>query len=215
MVPKLLITGFGHFPSAPVNPTATLVERLVKAARRRGIRCVGHVFATEYKIVDRELPALIKRHRPNAILMFGLAARRRTLCIEMCARNRTSTRSPDAGGYVPARAVIASGARARMVGRAPLARLLAAARASGIKSRLSRDAGTYLCNYLYWRALEHAAKPRGPQIAVFVHVPSVRARSRQPGDRRTSLTIDQLVRAGNAVLSAVVAACADGSPMKE
>jgi len=206
MAIKVLITGFGHFPGAPVNPTATLVERLVKAARRRGIRCVGHVFATEYKTVDRELPALIERHRPNAVLMFGLAARRRTLCIEMCARNRTSMRSPDAGGYAPRRAVIAAGARARVSGRAPLARLLAAARASGIRSRLSRDAGDYLCNYLYWRALEHSAKPRGPQIAVFVHVPNVRAKSRRPG-QRASFTIDQLVRAGNAVLSAVVAAC--------
>jgi pyroglutamyl-peptidase len=207
MVPKVLITGFGHFPGAPVNPTATLVDRLVKAARRRSIRCVGHVFATEYKTVDRELPALVERHRPQAILMFGLAARRRMLCIEMCARNRTSTRSPDAGGNLPTRAVIVAGGPMRMAGRAPLTRLVAAARTTGIKSRLSGNAGDYLCNYLYWRALEHAAKPRGPRIAVFVHLPNVRASSRRLAGRPGSFTIDQLVEAGNAVLSAVAAAC--------
>ncbi len=92
MAPTILITGFGAFPGAPVNPTETLVGHLVKAARRRGIRGIGHVFATRCATVDRELPALIARHRPDAILMFGLAARRRRLCIELCARNKTSAR---------------------------------------------------------------------------------------------------------------------------
>ncbi len=206
MAPTILITGFGAFPGAPVNPTETLVGHLVKAARQRGIRGIGHVFATRYATVDRELPALIARHRPDAILMFGLAARRRRLCIELCARNKTSMTAPDAGGALPMRAMIAAGAPARMPGRAPFADLLSAARATRVKTRFSRDAGAYLCNYLYWRALEGAAKPRGPRLAVFVHVPNVRASARGSAHKGASFTMDRLVHTGSAILSTLAAA---------
>jgi pyroglutamyl-peptidase len=199
----ILLTGFGDFPGAPINPTTALVARLARAARRRGVHCIAHVFATRYAAVDRELPALIAAHRPDAIVMFGLAERRRRVSIETCARNRISA-FPDAGGAVPQRRAIAPGAPAIACGRAPFTRLLAAARQTRVKTALSRDAGTYLCNYVYWRALEAAARPGGPRLAVFVHVPRVgqKFRPRARGGRRT-FTLDQLARVGEAVVTAV------------
>ncbi|MBV8510325.1 MAG: hypothetical protein JO289_09165, partial [Xanthobacteraceae bacterium] len=59
---------------------------------------------------------------------------------------------PDIDRKIPLRASITPGASYRR-GRAPFARLAAAVRTSGLPARLSRDAGTYLCNYAYWRAL--------------------------------------------------------------
>jgi pyroglutamyl-peptidase len=201
---KILVTGFGRFPGAPSNPTAPLVARLVRAARRHGLDCVAHVFATRYAAVDRELPALIARHRPDAIVMFGLAGRRRHVSIEMFARNRMSTWFPDAGGVVPPRATIATGAPPSLPGRAAFSRLLAAARATRVRTRLSRDAGRYLCNYVYWRALEAAAQPDGPRRAVFIHVPPVggtpRPRARA---KRHDFTPDELFCAGKAIVLAV------------
>ena len=200
----VLVTGFGRFPGAPVNPTAALATRLARAARRRGVDCVAHVFATTYASIDRELPTLISTHRPDAIVMLGLAARRRHVSIERFARNRVSTWFPDAIGVVPPRAAIAAGAGASMRGRAAFSRLLAAARATRVKTRLSRDAGSYLCNYVYWRALEAAAASDGPRRVVFVHVPGVRQKFRvQARARRREFTFDQLLRAGDAILAAV------------
>src|SRR5439155_124049 len=73
----ILLTGFGPFPGAPFNPTDALVRALahVRHPRLAGTRRIAHVFATRYDTVDRELPALIARERPAAVLMFGLAAR--------------------------------------------------------------------------------------------------------------------------------------------
>ena len=85
----LLVTGFGPFPGAPFNPTTPLVKRLARL-RRPGladVRIVGHVFPTSYAAVERELPALIARHKPDALLMFGLATRAKRLRIETRARN--------------------------------------------------------------------------------------------------------------------------------
>jgi pyroglutamyl-peptidase len=203
-VVRVLITGFGRFPGAPANPTTPLVGRLARAGRQHGLDCIAHVFATRYAAVDRELPALITAHRPDAILMFGLAGRRRHVCIELLARNRKSSIFPDAGGILPSRAAIAPGAPSSVRGHAPFSRLLAAARTTSVATRFSRDAGKYLCNYIYWRALEAAAKSDGPRRAVFIHVPPIGKRFRPHGrSRRRPFTPDQLFRAGRAILLAL------------
>jgi pyroglutamyl-peptidase len=43
-------------------------------------------------------------------------------------------------------------------------------------ARLSRDAGRYVCNYSYWRALASADRGRGPLVQ-FIHIPRVRLAS--------------------------------------
>jgi len=67
---------------------------------------------------------------------------------------------------------------------------------------LSRDAGAYLCNYLCWHAA-HAARLGGPPIAAFVHVPSV-DRARWIHARRFRITQEDLMRAGEAMIRAIV-----------
>jgi pyroglutamyl-peptidase len=77
-----------------------------------------------------------------------------------------------------------------------------AARASGVSAALSHDAGSYLCNYLCWRAAE-AGRGGGPRVIAFVHVPQVRraqVRSRWP-----ALTLDDLTAAGEAIVRAALA----------
>jgi pyrrolidone-carboxylate peptidase len=69
--------------------------------------------------------------------------------------------------------------------------------------RLSCDAGRYLCNYTYRRALE--LEPALPSV-VFVHVPKVRRSPviRRRGRQRAA-TVADLVRAGEAILLGLVA----------
>jgi pyroglutamyl-peptidase len=170
---RILLVGFGRFPGAPRNPSALLVKRL--ARRRRPALAATtrtvHVFATAYAAIDTDLPKLFAG-KPDIVLMFGLAARRRHVCVETQARNAVSVLFPDASGYRPARGVIAPGERATMRGAAPFAHLLAAARARGVPARLSRDAGRYVCNYAYWRGLA-LSDYRGGPLVQFVHIPRV------------------------------------------
>ena len=81
---------------------------------------------------------------------------------------------------------------------------LRAARNTGIDARASRDAGSYLCNYLSWRAIEAVDKGDGLRLASFVHVPLL-ARddiSRPKGFSR--ITLEELVDAGEAMLLEMV-----------
>ena len=80
MAPTILITGFGPFPGAPFNPTGPLVAHLARTKLPR-TKIVTHIFETSYAAVDRDLPTLLKRHKPDAVLMFGLASRARIVRI--------------------------------------------------------------------------------------------------------------------------------------
>ena len=202
---RILIAGFGPFPGAPFNPSELLVKAL--ARRRRpalaGIKRVMHVFATAYAAVDRDVPKLFAT-RPDIVLIFGLAGRRRGLCIETRTRNAVSVLFPDAGGYRPRSGIIAKGAPPSRRGNAPFARLLGAARSSAFPARLSHDAGRYLCNYAYWQALRYA-RDDGPLIA-FVHIPPVRFAPQRRSGGRHSPALLQLVGAAEAILIALIAA---------
>jgi pyroglutamyl-peptidase len=172
-----------------------------------GVRRIAHIFPTSYAAVDRELPRLLAAHRPDAILMFGLAGRSPCIRIEMRARNSVSPLLVDVAQSRSLATCIAPQAAASLALRAPGMRLLAAARDCRVGAMLSRDAGRYLCNYLYWRGLEAAAKRRGPAVAAFVHMPRIR-RAPVPriGRKRTTLALADLIRAGARVLRATIAA---------
>jgi pyroglutamyl-peptidase len=203
---RILITGFGPFPGAPFNPTQPLVARLTRLRRPAftDVELSGHIFPVTYKAADRELPELLKQHRPDALLMFGLATRTAYVRIETRARNAITTLWPDADHARMRKGSIASGADAMMFGP-HTAKLLRAADGTGIDARPSRNAGSYLCNYLSWRAIEAARSDNGPRLAAFVHVPLVArngvAQRKGAADR---ITLEELVDAGEAILLELV-----------
>jgi pyroglutamyl-peptidase len=200
----VLITGFGRFPGAPFNPSGPLALALAKHRRPAfaGIRRAAHIFETSYAAVDRDLPKLIAKHKPVIVLMFGLAARTSFVRVETRAQNTRSVLFPDVNGFRPGDRAIVRGKPA-LQGLAPFRRLLGAARAARVPARTSRDAGRYLCNYVYWRALE--ASRSGTPLAQFIHIPPV-ANGRRPPGRKRRMTQSALLRAGEAILLALLAA---------
>ena len=200
----ILITGFGRFPGAPFNPSGPLALALAK--RRRPafaeLRRAVHIFETSYAAVDRDLPKLIANHKPDILLMFGLAARTPFVRVETRARNAMSILFPDVSGFRPDEPAITRGKPA-LTGPAPFRHLLGAARTARVPARMSRDAGRYLCNYIYWRALE--VSRCGTPLAQFIHIPPV-ANGSRPKGRRRRLSQAALTRAGEAILLALLAA---------
>jgi pyroglutamyl-peptidase len=211
----ILITGFGRFPGSPVNPSGLIAQRVAKRRRPAfaGTRRVAHVFDVRYDAIDRELPALLKREKPDILVMFGVATRARQVRVEERARNRVAL-FPDAGRFRPAMQTIVTG-REAVRNFLPLASLVKAARAAGADVTRSRNAGSYLCNYAYWRGLEATDLPDGPAIVIFVHVPPIglkKVRKERSGPWRKRIRIvmrrraslDDLVRAGEAIVLAMM-----------
>ena len=163
---RLLITGFGPFPTVPDNPSGRLARRLTGSAHLRLILgqapdCL--VLDTRYGALDTQLaPALAKR--PLAVLMIGVAARRPRICVETRAVNRLSRLFPDADGRVSRTLAFDPGGPAQHLSPAA-SQVRIALRRAGLDAAASRDAGRYLCNASYYRVLEQGCP------AVFLHIP--------------------------------------------
>ncbi|WP_043539733.1 hypothetical protein [Salinarimonas rosea] len=177
---RLLITGFGPFPGVPRNPTEGLARRLAADPRwrRRGIVAEALVLPTTWRAVDEILLPHVRESRPDAVLMLGVAARRRRVTIEVRALNRVGRLLPDAAGGLPMRLAYRPGEPFVRRARIAIGPLLAAMNAAAPgTTRLSRNAGRYLCNGASYAAL---AEP-GPEALVFVHVPMPREAGRPAG----------------------------------
>jgi pyroglutamyl-peptidase len=216
---RILITGFEPFPGAPFNPTGPLVERLMKLRRPAlaDVERIGHIFPVAYGAVDRDLPQLVKQHAPDALLMFGLAARTPHVRIETRARNDITTIWPDAGHTKITLGKIAPGGPRALEFGPHTALLLRAAQDTGVPSASSRNAGRYLCNYLSWRAIEQVSGARNnsqhPRLAAFIHVPLVpRGTPQIHIGAKPRVTLDDLVDAGEAILLTMIRLARQSAP---
>ncbi|TDR93921.1 peptidase C15 [Enterovirga rhinocerotis] len=177
---RLLVAGFGPFPTMPRNPSAALARAVAASPRLKlhGIAPLCRILTTAYATLPGELDPRLA-DRPDIVLLIGVAARTPWVRIETRATSRRSTLFPDVAGET---AAPVGGVRRTAEARRTRAGTLGAlhsVRRRGLPVRLSRDAGRYLCNAAYFRALgQHAA-------ALFVHIPrEPRLRAARPGRSR-------------------------------
>ncbi|BEV46929.1 pyroglutamyl-peptidase I [Afipia carboxidovorans] len=194
------------FPGAPYNPTEKLVAQLVRLPRPAftNVERIGHIFPVTYAAVDAELPALLVQYEPDVLLMFGLATRTPWCRVEFRARNAITQLWPDTHHTAVLSRTIDPAAFATRSFGAHTARLLHAAKANGVDIRPSINAGSYLCNYLSWRAIEAAQRSScHSPLAAFIHVPLI-ARNEAHPKKPKAVHMAHLVAAGEAILATLV-----------
>ncbi len=96
---RILVTGFGPFPGVRVNPTERLMRAVVaRLSRGAAFAAAGARLDVRYATARRQVAEAIDRHRPDAVLMLGLAARSRWVRVERYARRSDSALHADASG---------------------------------------------------------------------------------------------------------------------
>jgi pyroglutamyl-peptidase len=200
-VKTVLVTGFGPFPGAPKNPTMAIVRHLVKC--RNGafstVERIPRYLPTTWHVLS-EFRQMIASIKPDAILMFGVAGRRKAITPETRAINRACMIRCDADGCKPSGLMLQAGEAAFRHGRFDVRRLTASLTRAGLAARVSHDAGDYLCNALFWVALESGVP------SLFVHVPSPRRAQRPKRPQKTKRpSARDLARAGEVTLAMVAA----------
>jgi pyroglutamyl-peptidase len=171
---RVLVTGFGPFPRVAHNPSAIIAERAANAPvwRRRGWQVDALVLETTYAALDTALVPALRSGGYDAVLMLGVAPRRKAITPETVARNRVSRLFPDAAGRTGSADLrLDPDSKAMMLrSHAPLRAMVRTMRADGLEARLSRDAGRYLCNAAYFTALRETGG-NGNRHVAFIHVP--------------------------------------------
>ncbi len=167
---RVLLTGFGPFPGASVNPSAWLAKTLAERVSGLGHALHAEILPTEWEPITGLTQRLHDRLQPHVTIHFGLSQRASGFRIERSAHNRASLRA-DAAGALPRSHVILPQGRVRLDTSLSASALATHLNERGIEAAPSRSAGRYLCNFLYYLSLDWAARQEGARCVLFVHMP--------------------------------------------
>ena len=151
-LPTVLVTGFEPFDGADVNPSGEIARRLGELGHP-DCHLVAEVLPVSFARAPQLLAAALDAHRPDILLMLGLAENRHALTPERVALNLADAAIPDNDGDQPTDAPLEPhGPPARFTDH-PVKHIAAAIDAAGIPAQVSLTAGSYVCNAVLYTAL--------------------------------------------------------------
>jgi pyroglutamyl-peptidase len=196
---RVLVTGFEPFGGSEVNPSQLLVERLA-ATPPDGVELSSVVLPVSYSLGPKALLEAVRAENPDVVVSFGQASRRARVTVERVALNLDDAQEADNEGVISAGA-IEPDAPAAYWSTLPVDELVGELREAGVPAAVSRDAGGYLCNRIFF-ALRHYAETERPDlVGGFVHVPALPEQAL--GDDTPSMPLELQERAARIVLAVV------------
>ncbi|MBT1169861.1 MULTISPECIES: pyroglutamyl-peptidase I [Bifidobacterium] len=207
---NVVISGFDQYEGVDVNPAV----EVPKALAEQGLGAAGgpddpfdqvtvNIHAVSLPVsFAKAWPTLlesIEAVHPNIVIATGLKHAARSVMLERCATNLMDAAKPDADNVIPRREPIDPDGPAAYWTRLPLRSILKDFAADSIPASLSSDAGTFVCNSLFYNLLNWmSAQDR--VLGGFVSFPLIGpAHSSQHG-----LPLDQQIAAGRDVVREAV-----------
>lgn len=185
---KLLLTGFEPFGDDALNPSGEVAKSL-NGATVDGHRVVSHILPVEWGRAKTAIEALIDEVEPALVLSTGLAASRADLGVEKVAINYCKQVKDNAGKIPGAEAVVIDGPDAHF-STLPVDGIVKALVEEKIPARLSLSAGAYLCNYVFYCALDYLCRTRRKTPLGFIHVPATPEMAAGKSQGTPSMCID-------------------------
>lgn len=171
-----LVTGFGPFGSLKRNPSQSLVEALPSLDSLERTLIVPTSYERAWQQIESALAP------PNTrLVMFGYSPRAKGLRLERFAHNLDRSPIPDVDGEIHQGSIF-SAAEPRLDSTAAVTAFRhLRATYPDLPVHMSEDAGGYVCNHVFYRALREASHARALGSVVFAHVPDwERSESRGP-----------------------------------
>lgn len=164
----IVVTGFDPFDGASTNPTQLLAEHV---ASLNLPDVVADVLPTSYRRSEFAMTALVRRLRPSSVCMFGLNAGASTLRFEQVALNLNQARKPDNDGDVRPHQLICDTGPVAYFSGLPLDGMRTLAEGHGETLDVSRDAGGFVCNHLFYTVSKLVERELPACRVGFIHVP--------------------------------------------
>ncbi len=189
---KVLVSGFEAFGEISVNPTELLIEALKRneIITPDGMLITAALLPVTFADSFDVLEVAIQKEQPDIVIAFGVANGRDAIELERVAINCKDAKIPDNNGFWPQDEWIDKKGEAAYFSGLPIRGIERRLAAAQIPCRISNSAGTYVCNYLFYRlmALCHKSHIR----AGFIHVPSEASLSLLEQKRAVGLILDSL-----------------------
>ena len=172
-MPTILLTGFEAFGGSHSNPSQQVAEAL-HGERIDGAQVVSLILPVAYAEATDLLTKAIADHKPTLVLSLGLAAGASCLQVERFAVNLHVTEPGDPNRPRESNAsqsVIVADGMAALFSTIDAERIAAVCREMGIPAKAHGYAGAYLCNFVFYQALNCALQWDLRYCAGFIHLP--------------------------------------------
>jgi len=195
---RMLYTAFGPFEGVPENPSEQILNywRSFMAAGVKNLSVDYRVCPVVYNEVDGMLVGL-KGHY-DLVLMTGVAPGEHVMWLETLARNARKGR--DIEGFGPVDAQPIHPEAPDLTSTYPEVALRMVLSSHKGLCRRSSDAGSYLCNYIYYRMMETLSREN--TIMLFVHVADPTAGKEPIPVSRQAVIINRIIESAMAFSSA-------------
>lgn len=165
---SILISGFGPFARYNTNPTEELITYMNKNIETNNI-IKGIVLPSEYNRSWKMLKKEIAEFAPDIVIVLGYLPESNAVVVETTARNFDRGFIDNAGKTRYGK--IVPYGKETLPNEFPTENFIKAFSDNNIPARVSSDAGSHLCNNIFYRVLSYTQSD--PEIkAVFFHVPS-------------------------------------------
>ncbi|MCB1219902.1 MAG: pyroglutamyl-peptidase I [Planctomycetales bacterium] len=184
---RILVTGFEPFGKLVDNPSQRLLGQLSAADFAEGAELHSVRLPTSYRGSETLIRELLDEIRPDLCVCLGVAQNRRAVCLERIAVNMDDCSLADNDGELAKGREIVPGAALAIQSVLDLAGVVEQDGADegagqGLPLSISNHAGNFVCNHVYYAALQHIAEHGLPTKCVFIHVPMTEE-CRGPGER--------------------------------
>ena len=150
---RVLITGFEPFAQSSFNPSEAILREFPVWAGPRRTHLHIHRLRTEFEVSGRQIIGLVKRIRPEKILLLGLDEDRDGICLERVALNLDDSSIPDNRGVIRQGRSILRCCPIAYFSTAQVESLRKRLSKKGVPVAISNHAGTFVCNHVYYNAL--------------------------------------------------------------
>ncbi|KAJ0174371.1 hypothetical protein K1T71_010517 [Dendrolimus kikuchii] len=171
--PIVLVTGFGPFANHPVNASWEGVRLMNKEEieKKHNIELVLIEMPVTYENVDEFVPALWETHTPKLMIHVGVSSIANSFTLEMQAHKK-GYQKVDYFDKCPLNNTSPQDGAIRIHTKLNVERICKefndAERDGNMKAISSKDAGRYLCEYIYYTSLCF-----DNSRTLFVHVPDM------------------------------------------
>ena len=167
---KVLLCGFEPFGKLETNPSWEAVK-LVSDTLDKGVTVTKRLLPVEYNRAPEMLFQEMEAAQYDLVLCTGVAVKRRAITPEYVAVNVKDSLQPDNCGKVCVYERIEEEGEAVMYTNLPLPDVLDAIYAAGVPCAPSFDAGTYVCNTLFYSLMYGIKYSKKSIYGGFLHLP--------------------------------------------
>ena len=185
---KILITCFDPFNQETVNPAYLAVSKLRNTYDDIILTKleIPTSFSHSFEILSQEL-----NNDYDAVIMVGQAGGRKEISLEKVAINYIDAKIADNDGLVISHQAINSNGKEAYFTTLPILKLLSDLEKESIPAKISYSAGTFVCNYLMYKTLEHF-NTTNTKVG-FIHVPYIKEQIKD--DKTPYMDLDMITKA--------------------